>query len=110
MYIDHLKRGAGGILSHDEGYFGSEEGFCILQKWPRDHTCVCVCVCLCVYKGNFVCPSWLNICYVNAGHLHKQYIDVTRHHFICQSRPCLRTMAMYSLTMLFLFLVMAAIL
>ena len=32
MYIDHLKRGAGGILSHDEGYFGSQEGFCTLQK------------------------------------------------------------------------------
>ena len=28
MYIDHLKRGAGGILSHDEGCFGSQEGFC----------------------------------------------------------------------------------
>ena len=26
MYIDRLKRGAGGILSHDEGYFGSQEG------------------------------------------------------------------------------------
>ena len=26
MYIDHLKRGAGGILSHDEGYFGSQKG------------------------------------------------------------------------------------
>ena len=26
MYIDHLKRGAGGILSHDEEYFGSQEG------------------------------------------------------------------------------------
>ena len=41
MYIDHLKRGAGGVLSHDEGYFGSQEGFCTLRKWPRDHT-VCV--------------------------------------------------------------------
>ena len=27
MYTDHLKRGAGGILSHDEGYFGSQDGF-----------------------------------------------------------------------------------
>ena len=32
MYIDHLKRGAGGILSHDEGYFGSQEGFCTLKN------------------------------------------------------------------------------
>ena len=38
MYIDRLKRGAGGILSHDEGYFGSQEGFCTLQNWPGDHT------------------------------------------------------------------------
>ena len=38
MYIDHLKRGAEGILSHDEGYFGSQEGFCTLQKRPIDHS------------------------------------------------------------------------
>ena len=32
MYIDHLKRDAGSILSLDEGYFGSQEGFCTLQN------------------------------------------------------------------------------
>ena len=26
MYIDHLKRGAGGVLSHDEGCLGLKKG------------------------------------------------------------------------------------
>ena len=30
--LDDFKRGAGGTLSHNEGYFGSQEGFCTVQK------------------------------------------------------------------------------
>ena len=58
MYIDHLKRGAGGVLSHDEGYFGSQEGFCALQKWPRDHT---------VYVRTYVARSIVSVTYSDEG-------------------------------------------
>ena len=76
--------------------------------------CVCVCVCVCARAQGQFCVSFL------VKHLscqcwtftldYKQYIDDMHHHIICLSRPCLRTSGMYSHTILFLFLVMAAIL